>query len=98
MYLIPYIRAGRAVSSCLLMPDNPIVAISISEIISVLGPLLNPKLFTKIIGVTMAIMYNPSFAKYYVDNYINVNNIYKQAEICSILLFIFSYYLIYFYN
>ena len=97
MYLIPYIRTCRAISSCLLIPDNPILAITISETISTIFPLFNPKLFPKIICITMAIMYNPTFAKYYIDNYININNIYKQTEICSLLLFIITYYLINFY-
>ena len=88
MLLIPLIRSSRAVSACLIYPEHPVQAIAISEAISVIGPMLNPDLFTKIIGTMYAIMFNPSFAHYFVKTYHDINTIYNQAEICTSLLFI----------
>ena len=88
MLLIPLIRYGRAISACLIYPEHPVQAIAVIEIVSVIGPLLNPKLLPKIIGSIYAIMYNPSFAIYFIKIYHDVNTIYNQAEVCSTLLFI----------
>lgn len=90
MLLIPLIRSSRAISACLIYPEHPIQAIAISEFISVTGPMLNPKLFPKIIATIYAIMFNPSFAHYFVKTYHDINTIYNQAELCSALLFIIT--------
>lgn len=88
MLLIPLIRSSRAVSACLIYPEHPIKAIAISEAISVIGPMLNPQILTKIIGTIYALSFNPSFAYYYIKTYHDINTIYNQAEICTSLLFI----------
>jgi len=88
MYLTPLIRSSRAISACLIYPEHPITAIAISETISVLGPLLNPQHLSKIIATTMAIIYAPSYAYYYIKQFNKVTTIYNQAEIISLLLFI----------
>lgn len=88
MLLIPLIRSSRAVSACLIYPEHPIQAIAISEAISVIGPMLNPQILTKIIGTIYALSFNPSFAYYYIKTYHDINTIYNQAEICTSLLFI----------
>ena len=93
MYLIPLIRANRAISACILYPEHPIQAIAISEIASVVLPLFTPKLFPKIIALMLAIIYAPNFASSYIKNFNEVNHLHYQAEICSILLFIAYYYL-----
>lgn len=41
MYLIPFIRTGRAITSCLLFPEYPIEAIATSELVSYIGPFIN---------------------------------------------------------
>ena len=88
MYLTPLIRSSRAISACLIYPEHPVTAIAISETISVLGPLLNPQHLSKIIATTMAIIYAPSYAYYYIKASNQVVTIYNQAEITSLLLFI----------
>ena len=88
MLLIPLIRSSRAVSACLICPEHPIQAIAVSEFASVIGPMLNPQILTKVIGTIYALAFNPSFAHYYIKTYHDINTIYKQAEICTSLLFI----------
>ncbi len=88
MLLIPLVRSSRAVSACLIYPEHPIQAIAISEFASVIGPMLNPDLFTKILGTIYALMFNPTFAHYFIKTYHDINTIYNQAEICTSLLFI----------
>tara|TARA_B100000424_G_C22929590_1_gene494536 strand:- start:1851 stop:2141 length:291 start_codon:yes stop_codon:yes gene_type:complete len=90
MYLIPIVRANRAIAFSLLYPQHPLQAIATSEVISVFGPLLNPKMYTKIIALTIAIMYNPNFCSFFIQNYQKTQNYYYQAEICSSLLFILT--------
>lgn len=88
MLLIPLVRSSRAVSACLIYPEHPIQAIAISEFASVIGPMLNPDLFTKILGTIYALMFNPTFAHYFIKTYHDRNTIHNQAEICTTLLFI----------
>lgn len=88
MLLIPLVRSSRAVSACLIYPEHPIQAIAISEFASVIGPMLNPELFTKILGTIYALMFNPTFAHYFIKTYHDLNTIHNQAEICTTLLFI----------
>ncbi len=40
MYLIPLVRTSRAIASCTLLPDNPLLALSISEITSYTVPFI----------------------------------------------------------
>ena len=70
MFLTPIIRTNRAIAACLIYPDHPIQAIAISEIASVIIPVLNPKLFPRILGTVVAMMYQPNFAYYYIKKYI----------------------------
>lgn len=88
MYLVPLIRANRAIAASLIFPENPLQAIAVSEVISVIGPILKPDLFPRILGTIMAMMYQPYFANYYIQKYHELNNLHNQAEICSLLLFI----------
>ena len=41
MYLVPLIRSSRALTSTLLYPDNPLLAITLSESLSVVIPYIN---------------------------------------------------------
>ncbi len=98
MYLIPFIRANRAISACIIYPEHPIQAIAISEFASVLLPLFTPKLFPKIIALMMAMIYAPNFAYSYIKKFNEVNHMHYQAEICSLLLFIIYNYIQNYYN
>ena len=90
MYLIPFVRTNRAIAASLLYTEDPIKAIAISEIISVVGPFFNKNMYVKTISLLLAMMYNPRFSQYYITNYENSQNYYYQAEICSSLLFILT--------
>ena len=41
MYLVPLIRSSRALTSSLLYPENPLLAISLSESLSTILPFIN---------------------------------------------------------
>jgi len=88
MYLVPLIRANRAIAASLIFPENPLQAIAVSEVISVIGPILKPDLFPRILGTIMAMMYQPYYANYYIKKYHELNNIHNKAEICCLLLFV----------
>ncbi len=88
MYLVPLIRANRAIAASLIFPENPLPAIAVSEVISVVGPILKPDLFPRILGTIMAMMYQPYYANYYIKKYHELNNIHNKAEICCLLLFV----------
>lgn len=88
MYLVPLIRANRAIAASLIFPEHLFQAIAASEVISVIGPILKPDLFPRILGTIMAMMYQPYFANYYIKKYHELNNLHNQAEICSLLLFV----------
>ena len=45
MQLIPLLRVNRALASVMICPDHPVKAIAISEVVSVIGPFLNPKMY-----------------------------------------------------
>jgi len=90
MYLTPLIRTNRAIATCLLYPDHPIQAIAISEFSSIIIPILNPKLFPRILATLIAMMYQPNFAHYYIKKYHELNTIHNQAEICTLLLFVLT--------
>ena len=87
MYLVPFIRINRALASTLLVPNECIKAIAISEMVSVFGPFLNPYMYKKIINMTIVLMYIPNYSGYVLDYYKNENLKYYQAEICFLLLF-----------
>jgi len=90
MYLIPLIRVNRALASVFLYPEHPIQSIAVSEMVSVFGPFLNPKMYSKIIAVTAMLMYIPHHSHYILNYFSKINEKYYQAEICSILLFVLT--------
>ena len=96
MYLVPLIRANRAIAASLIFPEYPLPAIAVSEVISVVGPILKPDLFPRILGTIMAMMYQPYYANYYIKKYHELNNIHNKAEICCLLLFVSVFGLDYF--
>tara|TARA_E500000178_G_scaffold333139_1_gene367710 strand:+ start:617 stop:916 length:300 start_codon:yes stop_codon:yes gene_type:complete len=92
IHLVPLIRINRALSACYLIPQHPIHAIAISECISVIGPLFNPILYNRIIGMIIAMAYSPSYAIFYIKWYIKHEKIYYQTELIFLLLFNFIMY------
>lgn len=90
MKLIPLIRTNRAVAACLIYPQHPLAAIAISETVSCIGPIFNPKMFSKIIALTIVMLYAPRFTNFYIQKYSQITLQYQQAEICCLLLFIIT--------
>ena len=89
--LYPFIRVNRAISSILIYPEHPIQAIAASEIISGIGPFLNPLMYKKILGLTIALMYAPTFSHQLLSIYEKDLLKYYQSEICFMLLFLSTY-------
>jgi len=87
MYLIPLVRTNRALAASLIYPDNPMLAVAASEIISVMVPLLNPKKYSKLIAHIIAFMYNPNYASSIIKSYQEQDMLYYKSEICFLLLF-----------
>lgn len=93
MYLIPYIRVGRAITMCQLLSTCSLFhvstssSIAISEIISVCGPLLNPNLFNKNINLYLAILCQPYFLQYYFDWYTSKEKKYYNLELITMIIF-----------
>ena len=93
MYFLPIIRINRALAATLLYPKHPIHAIAASETISVFGPFLNPYMYTKIMALTLCMMYYPNFSHLFIQNHQKNQNVYYQSEICISLLFILTFYI-----
>ena len=89
--LYPFIRINRAISSILIAPEHPIQAIAVSEIISIVAPLLNPSMYTKTLASLITMMYMPKFSSEILKIHHKQYILYNQAEICCILLFITAY-------
>ncbi len=96
MHLHPIIRSTRAISACLIYPEHPLTAISISETISLIGPIFDPNIYNKIISLTIAFIYSPKLSYYFINNFNKTKNLYYEAEICTSLLFILCLCLDYF--
>lgn len=91
MHLHPIIRSSRAISACLIYPQDPLTAISVSETISLIGPLFNPNFYSKIASLTAVFMYCPKLSYYLLENFNKIKNLYYEAEICTSLLFILCF-------
>ena len=88
MKLIPLISTNRAVAACLIYPQDSLAAIAISETVSFISPILNPKILSRIITLTIVMLYAPKFTNFYIQKYSQINLQYQQAEICCLLLLI----------
>ena len=79
------LRAGTLIC---INPENPVLMIATSEIVSAIGPVLNPDTIKKIIAVMTSIMYMPTFSSAIINIYNRERIEANQAEICLLLLFI----------
>ena len=82
------LRMNRAMILTTLFPENQISAIAGSEIVSLIGPYINPKTSSNALGLTFAILYIPDYSSYFLDLYTKKNLIYLQSEILVTFLFI----------
>ena len=48
----------------------------------------DPKMFSRIIALTIVMLYAPKFTNFYIQKYSQINLQYQQGEICCLLLLI----------
>jgi hypothetical protein len=95
MYLIPLVRTSRAIAACTILPDNPILAIASSEIISYTIPFINNNPLNALNDMALFLLYYfnyyecaldvmDQFKLKYLKNY--------QLESISILIYLFIYF------
>lgn len=96
MYLIPFIRTSRAIIACTLLPDNPLVAITTSEIISYTVPFINNSPIHAPNNMILFLFYY----FYYTESGIELMNDFKKKymmqyklESISILIYLFFYFI-----
>tara|TARA_B100001093_G_C26736695_1_gene974763 strand:- start:934 stop:1233 length:300 start_codon:yes stop_codon:yes gene_type:complete len=82
------LRFNRVVALNLLIPNHPLAVTASSEIISILGPYINPKTRLQALNIAFAILYTPEFSSYFLDIYTKKYLVDLQIEICLLLLFI----------
>lgn len=82
------LRMNRAIALNILIPNNELIVTASSEIISVLGPYINPKTRQEAIGIGFAILYASDFSSYILNIYTKNNLVDIQKEIILLLLFI----------
>ncbi len=92
MYLVPLIRMSRAVSACILCPDNIIESIATSELISYVGPFIRyPPIDLNIIGFTMYLIYDPEYAYEIMKDYKQKDKVYYRIEFVCLMIFILNF-------
>ena len=96
MYLIPVVRTGRAIAACTLIPSNPLLAITTSEIISYSIPFINNSPLYAINDMILFLFYYFSYNNSAIDlieqfknKYINEYR-FEAISIITYLLFYFS--------
>ena len=96
MYLIPLVRSGRAIAACTLIPSNPLLAITTSEIISYSIPFINNSPLYAINNMILFLFYYFSYNNSAIDlieqfknKYINEYR-FEAISIITYLLFYFS--------
>ena len=95
MYLIPVVRTCRAITACTILPDNPLLAITISEVISYTIPFINNSPIYAINNILLFIFYY----FYYTESAIELMNNYEKKyiiqynfESITILIYLFFYF------
>jgi len=62
MFLIPLVRSSRSIVACTILPNNPILAISISELVSYSFPFINNNYLNSMNDMVLFLFY------YYIYN------------------------------
>ena len=93
MYIIPVIRTTRALSACTLLPNNPLLAITLSEVLSVVCPFIkNSNQNIDIIFFLFYFYYDREYG-FNIMNYFKTKDIiYYNYELLTSLLFLLFYY------
>tara|TARA_Y100000592_G_C5328076_1_gene248139 strand:+ start:324 stop:596 length:273 start_codon:yes stop_codon:yes gene_type:complete len=83
---------SRAVSACILCPDNIIESIATSELISYVGPFIRyPPIDLNIIGFTMYLIYDPEYAYEIMKDYKQKDKVYYRIEFVCLMIFILNF-------
>ena len=82
------LRMNRAIILTTLFPEHQVAAIASSEILSLLGPYINPKTSSNALGLAFAILYTPDFTSYFLDLYTkkNLMNLYIEIFFTFLLI------------
>lgn len=95
MYIIPLIRTSRCIAACTILPYNPLLAISSSEIISYGLPFIyNEPLYSisdSILFLIYYFIFNES-AKDIINKYLNKYLLFYKIEILGIFVYLFYYF------
>lgn len=92
MHSIAYqgiLRFNRVVALNLLIPNHPLIVTASSEIISILGPYINPRTQYDALNLGFAILYTREISSYFLDIYTKKNLVDIKVEICILLLVIY---------
>jgi len=82
------LRFNRVVALNLLIPNHLLAVTASSEIISIIGPYINPKTRLQAFNIAFAILYTPEFSSYFLDIYTKKYLVDIQIEIYLLLIFI----------
>ena len=92
MYLIPLVRTGRAITSCVLFPEYPLQAMAASEMISYVFPFIDyPPITFNIISFTIYLIYDPLYARDLIQIYKNQSILYYRLELILLTIFLSNY-------
>ena len=97
MYLIPFVRTSRAIVACTIIPTNPLLAITSSEIISYTLPIINNNPYNALNDMVLFLFYYHCYHDSSVDLMNNFKNKYLknyQIESLSLLLYLLIYFTI----
>ena len=95
MYLIPLIRTTRAIAACTLIPSNPLLAITTSEIVSYTIPFINNSPLYAINDMILFLFYYFSYNNSAIDLIQQFKNKYineYRLEAISILTYLIIYF------
>ena len=88
MLLGPVVRLNRAVTAILVLHNEPLNAIAISESVSFLAIILNPDSLRNFIASMYAISYAPFMTYEILKRYENQSRPFLQAELIATFLLI----------
>ena len=94
MYLIPLVRTSRAIAACTLIPDDPLLAITSSEIISYVIPFINNSPLYALNNMVLFIFYyinDNKSAVNIIDQFKNKYILNYRLENVSILIYLIIY-------
>ena len=98
MYLIPLVRTGRCIAACTILPNNPLLAITTSEMISYTLPFINNSPLYSFNDMILFLLYYFNYNDSAIDlmnQFKNKNILNYKLESISILTYLIVYFLIF---